>query len=137
LRGARAADGRSAPNRNRNCTRGRHAGMNACRVEEVLMEACTGSRLAWAGLWVASVLASACGPKDDSVRGPRFTIDDLYSLPRIIGTAPKDPSWSRDAKHLAFLWNDEGTNFYDVWAIGVGDPKPVRVTRMPRPAPPE
>ena len=61
-----------------------------------------------------------------------LTIERLYSLPRLIGTQPKSFAWSRDSRRLAFLWNDEGTNFYDVWMIGVDDPEPKRVTRMPQ-----
>jgi dipeptidyl-peptidase-4 len=33
---------------------------------------------------------------------------------------------------LAFLWNDEGTNFYDVWTADVTTARPSRVTRMSR-----
>lgn len=74
-----------------------------------------------------------CGPRQEPTQSaPRFTLEDLYSVPRIIGTAPKEFVWSADARRLAFLWNDEGTNFYDVWTIAVDDPKPSRVTRMPR-----
>ena len=62
------------------------------------------------------------------------TLDRLYSLPRLIGTAPKGFAWSADSQRLAFLWNDEGTNFYDAWITTVDSPQPVRVTRMPRPA---
>ena len=63
----------------------------------------------------------------------KLTIERLYSLPWLIGTKPQDPQWSPDSRQLAFLWNDEGTNFYDVWITGVTTPKPVRITSMPRP----
>ncbi|HEY3739662.1 MAG TPA: prolyl oligopeptidase family serine peptidase [Bryobacteraceae bacterium] len=63
----------------------------------------------------------------------RLDIDRLYRLPWVIGTAPKDVAWSPDSKSIAFLWNDEGTNFRDVWMAARGQAKPVRVTRMPRP----
>ncbi|MEO8748003.1 MAG: prolyl oligopeptidase family serine peptidase [Rhodanobacter sp.] len=62
-----------------------------------------------------------------------LTIERLYSLPWIIGTAPQKPQWSPDSRHLAFLWNNEGTNFMDVWMTDVTGGKPVRVTSMPRP----
>ena len=63
---------------------------------------------------------------------PRLTLERLYSLPRLIGTAPRAPAWSPDATRLAFLWNDEGTNVYDIWTITVSNPVPTRVTRVPR-----
>jgi dipeptidyl-peptidase-4 len=66
----------------------------------------------------------------------RLDIDRLYSLPWVIGTAPKAFAWSADSQRLAFLWNDEGTNFYDVWITDLQTGKPVRVTHMPRPEKP-
>lgn len=66
----------------------------------------------------------------------KLTIDRLYSLPWVIGTKPEGPQWSADSKRLAFLWNDEGTNFYDVWITDVTSGKPVRVTHMPQPSTP-
>jgi dipeptidyl-peptidase-4 len=64
---------------------------------------------------------------------PRLTIDRLYSLPSLIGTAPGGFSWSGDGRYVAFLWNDEGHNFRDVWMLDVENLNggPERVTRMP------
>ena len=62
-----------------------------------------------------------------------LTIERLYSLPWLIGTHPENPQWSPDSRHLAFLWNDEGTNFLDVWMTDIAGAKPVRITAMPRP----
>lgn len=67
---------------------------------------------------------------------PRLDIDSLYSLPSLIGTAPRGMAWSSDSKAIAFLWNDEGTNFLDVWTTDAAGSPPVRVTRMPRPVMP-
>lgn len=67
----------------------------------------------------------------------KLTIDRLYSLPWLIGSQPANPVWSPDSRRVAFLWNDEGTNFYDVWTTDIGSAQPVRVTTMPRPALPE
>lgn len=61
------------------------------------------------------------------------SLERLYSLPRLIGTAPIAPAWSPDSAKIAFLWNDEGTNFYDVWLLDVANPEPRRLTRFPRP----
>lgn len=70
-------------------------------------------------------------PLDSEV--PRLSIQRLYSLPRLIGTAPSGFAWSGDGRRLAFLWNDQGHNFRDVWIVDVEDPDlaPERVTRMP------
>ena len=64
----------------------------------------------------------------------RLTLDRLYSLPRIIGTAPTAVAWSPSSTQVAFLWNDEGANFRDVWVADVEGGVPQRVTRFPRPA---
>lgn len=71
---------------------------------------------------------------DPQHRTPRLTIDRLYSLPSLIGTEPRGFAWSADGHHLAFLWNDEGFNFRDIWVLDTedSDPSPRRVTSMPR-----
>jgi dipeptidyl-peptidase-4 len=73
-------------------------------------------------------------PEDGALE---LTIDRLYSLPNLIGTAPRGFAWSADGRYLAFLWNDEGRGFHDVWMLDVEAPEdaPVRVTRMPRAEP--
>ncbi len=83
---------------------------------------------------VVVFLLVACAFQVPSQAAPakRFDIDRLYSLPWIIGTQPKGFTWSRDSQHLAFLWNGEGTNFYDVWTTDVRSAKPVRISAMPR-----
>ncbi|KRA99804.1 hypothetical protein ASD83_04705 [Devosia sp. Root685] len=44
-----------------------------------------------------------------------LTFETLYSEPSIIGTLPTAASWSADGKSLAFLWNDVGHTFRDIW----------------------
>lgn len=91
----------------------------------------------WWGAGLAILAAFGCG----QAAGPRtpatkpLALERLYSLPRLIGTAPRGFAWSRDSQTLTFLWNNEGTNFYDVWTATVASPTPVRVTRMPRTPP--
>jgi len=70
----------------------------------------------------------------DRPTNAQLTIDRLYSLPHLVGTAPSALAWSADGRQLAFLWNDAGFNFRDVWVIDVEDPElvPTRVTSMPQ-----
>ena len=79
---------------------------------------------------IAAILAFLCC---NANAAQKLDINRLYTLPWIIGTAPQDFVWSAGGKSVAFLWNDEGTNFRDVWLATPGRPQPVRVTRMPRP----
>jgi dipeptidyl-peptidase-4 len=92
------------------------------------------------GLLLAVLLAftfeaRAQTPAGNAAGKERLTLDRLYSLPHLIGTKPTGFAWSRDGSSLAFLWNDEGRNFRDVWVVDVDDPglAPRRVTRMPAP----
>jgi dipeptidyl-peptidase-4 len=85
----------------------------------------------------AITLRGLAQPTQSHAATKKLTIERLYSLPWLIGTKPEDPQWSPDSEHLAFLWNNEGTNFYDVWTTDVTTGKPVRVTSMPRPETPE
>jgi hypothetical protein len=80
------------------------------------------------GLFTAAFAEGQAGP---SSFGKRLSLEALYTLPRIIGTVPKAPAWSPDGRTVVFLWNEEGTNFYDVYVTAADDPKPVRLTSMP------
>ena len=81
---------------------------------------------------------AGCAPPPAVPPAKRLTLERLYSLPTLIGTEPRGFAWSADSTRVAFLWNDEGTNFYDVWTVAVDGERPERVTRLPRrEAPPE
>ncbi len=80
-----------------------------------------------AGCMVAlSLLISiGCAPADPgstSTNGgsKRLTLERLYSLPTLIGTAPSGFAWSPNSARFAFLWNDEGKPHRDVWVAEVG-----------------
>jgi dipeptidyl-peptidase-4 len=85
-------------------------------------------------LFTLATNASGQNPFSQSTK--KLTIERLYSLPSLIGTKPESLRWSPDSQRLAFLWNDEGMNFYDVWLADRTAGKPIRVTSMPRPASP-
>ena len=76
-------------------------------------------------------LAAGTGPKKP------LTLERLYRLPSLIGTRPESPVWSPDSQRLAFLWNDAGMPFLDVWVVDTAaGNRPVRLTRMPHPEAP-
>ena len=56
----------------------------------------------------------------------KFTIEALYTHPLIVGRAPSSPAWSPDGKKLAFLWNEEGNRFRDLYLADVSG----RVARL-------
>jgi dipeptidyl-peptidase-4 len=58
----------------------------------------------------------------------KLTIERMYSDPRITGITPRSLAWSPDGKTLAFIWNDEGTRFYDIWLYDAGGKKLRRAT---------
>ncbi len=86
-------------------------------------------------LLIASLPARAADKTDAPTPRP-LTLERLYSLPWVTGTQPVSPAWSPDSRRLAFLWNDEGTPFRDIWMTDAAGAKPVRVTTLPRPESP-
>lgn len=56
------------------------------------------------------------------------TVDRLVSLPKLDGTAPSRPSWSPDSSQVAFLWNDHGMPFRDLWLVEVDGEQPRRLS---------
>jgi len=70
-----------------------------------------------------------------------LTIEQVASLPSVIGTAPASPTWSPDSRRLAFRWNDRGWPFRDLWIVEADGTGLRRLTDLerthPSPAPPE
>ena len=88
------------------------------------------------------VISISCGPTDlgsTSTNGSakRLTLERLYSLPSLIGTAPSGFAWSRDSSRVAFLWNDDGRPHRDVWVVeaGASDASPTRWSDLQRTSP--
>lgn len=75
----------------------------------------------------ASALGDDASPADDT-----FSIETLYAIPSIIGTEPGGVAWSRDADHMAFLWDDQGGTFRDIWLYDHTTNKKHRLTRHAR-----
>ena len=83
--------------------------------------------LGWLVL-LAVLLSGRASPGDAAE--PSMAIEQLYSVPSIIGTSPEGYAWSRDGTKLAFLWNDTGHRFRDVWVYDVRDGSRRRMTTL-------
>ncbi len=69
---------------------------------------------------------------------PALTVERVAALPSLIGTPPSGVTWSPDGSRLAFLWNDEGWPFRDLWLVPADGRGRRRVTTLQTtdPAPP-
>jgi dipeptidyl-peptidase 4 len=68
-----------------------------------------------------------------AAEGPEVSLERFYSLPRLVGTTPSGIAWSNDSRKLAFLWNDAGYDFKDVFVLDLSfglDRSPVRLTNL-------
>jgi dipeptidyl-peptidase 4 len=80
------------------------------------------------------VPAALAAPADPAGRAAP-TLERIVSLPKLDGTTPARPAWSPDSRQVAFLWNDHGMPFRDLWVADVADAAPRRLTRhAPEPA---
>ncbi|WP_417308590.1 prolyl oligopeptidase family serine peptidase [Devosia sp.] len=59
-----------------------------------------------------------------------LTFETLYSEPSIIGTRPIGSSWSADGQQLAFLWNDAGHTYRDIFVHDRASGDTTRRTRL-------
>ena len=64
--------------------------------------------------------------------GKELTLDRITALPALTGTTPVRPTWSPDSRRIAFLWNDRGMPFRDVWVADAESGAPRRVTDLDR-----
>jgi dipeptidyl-peptidase-4 len=59
-----------------------------------------------------------------------LTIERMYTDPRLTGITPRNVSWSPDGKTLAFLWNESGQRYYDIWLYNASKKKLRRGTEL-------
>lgn len=82
----------------------------------------------------AAALPQAAGDTAPTERGAP-SVERIVTLPNLVGTAPSSPVWSPDGRRVAFLWNDHGMPFRDLWVASVDGGDPVRLTHLaPDPA---
>jgi len=80
----------------------------------------------------ASVFGPALADEDgDETSSPAtLTVEQITGLPRVDGTPPARPVWSPQSDRVAFLWNDEGMPFRDLWVVAAGEDTPTRLTHL-------
>lgn len=85
---------------------------------------------------LVAALALAC-VSSHAAEAP--SIERIVGLPSLTGTAPSAPAWSPDSERVAFLWNDSGMPFRDVWVVDADGSGLRRLTSLalPEAPPPE
>ena len=83
---------------------------------------------------ISGLLALTTFPLSTTATADAPSVERLVSLPKLDGTAPARPTWSPDSRQVAFLWNDHGMPFHDLWLVGMGDDEPQRLTHLAPPA---
>jgi dipeptidyl aminopeptidase/acylaminoacyl peptidase len=91
---------------------------------------------AFISLVVLLVFAPGVGAQQETSAKKQLTLERLYTYPRLAGTAPVKAQWSQDSHRVAFLWNDKGMPFRDLWVYDVpaGELKQVTQLEGPRDA---
>ena len=101
----------------------------------------TSLRSPWALALASAVAAGALDGVGAQRAAAPLTIERIAALPSLTGTPPASPVWSPDSEAVAFLWNDQGMPFRDVWVAGSDGGAPVRLTKFgdhtPDPGPPD
>ncbi|MGH9803762.1 MAG: DPP IV N-terminal domain-containing protein, partial [Candidatus Acidiferrales bacterium] len=82
----------------------------------------------------ALLLVAAASPLFAQQAGKKkLDLDRLFAYPRLEGTPPVAAKWSPDSRRLAFLWNDRGMPFRDLWVYDAGEGKLTRLTDLEQP----
>jgi dipeptidyl aminopeptidase/acylaminoacyl peptidase len=73
-----------------------------------------------------TVLLAAAG----ALSAGEWSLEALYTRPYLWGTTPQDLKWARNKPILAFLWNEQGGRFLDLYVWDAEAKKRVRVTAL-------
>ncbi len=87
-------------------------------------------------LLIPGLLALPAAGSSQSATAPVLTVERVASLPSLIGTAPTAITWAPDSSRVAFLWNDGGWPYRDVWTAAADGTGLRRVTDFQRVEPP-
>ncbi|MEM9388118.1 MAG: prolyl oligopeptidase family serine peptidase [Pseudomonadota bacterium] len=75
------------------------------------------TRVRWPLEIVIALAAAWSLPRADAAAPGQLTLDQLFTLPKLAGTAPAQLTWSPDGAHLAFLWSDAGAAVRELWLV--------------------
>ena len=81
---------------------------------------------------MVSLMVALGGLLSAAAFGQELTLERVTSFPRLTGTIPLSPAWSPDSSRIAFLWNDEGYPFRDVWVVSAVGGELTRITNLKR-----
>ncbi len=59
-----------------------------------------------------------------------MSLERFYSLPSLVGTEPAGVVWAPDGAQAAFLWNDAGMPFRDLWRLPRAGGTPERLSAL-------
>ncbi len=57
-----------------------------------------------------------------------LTIEDMYRRPRLTGISPRGISWSPEGDGFAFIWNQEGEPYYDIFLYSTRSKRVRKIT---------
>jgi len=79
-------------------------------------------------LLLAPVVALLCSAPVAAAQLP--SLEEIVALPNPAGSPPSAPVWSPDGGKLAFLWNERGFPFRDIYVVDSDGATPRRLTTM-------
>ena len=94
------------------------------------------ARIRWSALFLASAVLATVVAATPAAQSAGLSVERITSLPKIAGTAPSSPKWSPDGSGVAFLWNDQGLPFLDIWLVDAASGPPRRITELANVPPP-
>jgi len=59
-----------------------------------------------------------------------YGVDTLYAIPSLIGTEPRGVVWSASGGEIAFLWNNRGETFRNIWIYDPSSSSKRQLTRI-------
>lgn len=81
-------------------------------------------------LWLVVLSLGFWGAAISQTSLDTLSVERLVSMPTLSGTPPGRPVWSPDGRQLAFVWNEHGGAFRDLYLYDLDESKPRRLTDL-------